>query len=67
MTEDDPIKVENVYTYALALKAVKVPVEVHTYAKGGHGYGLRPGAPVTGWPALAAEWMKASGWLEKKK
>jgi len=28
------------------------------YAKGGHGYGLRPGPnPVTKWPALAARWL----------
>ena len=67
MTEDDPIKVENVYAYALALKAVKVPAEVHTYATGGHGYGLRPsGNPVsTAWPKRAGEWMEAMEWLKK--
>lgn len=65
MTEDDPIKVENAYAYALACKAAKVPVEVHTFAKGGHGYGLRPTEnPVTKWPALATEWMKTLGWIK---
>ncbi len=62
MTQDDGIKVENAYTYALALKNVKVPVEVHTFSKGGHGYGLRPSEnPVSKWPALATEWMKTLG------
>lgn len=67
MTQDDPIGIENVYTYATALKKVKVPCEVHVYATGGHGYGLRPGDhPVsTAWPTLAGEWMKNKGWLRK--
>lgn len=66
-TQDDPIKVENAYTYALACKAAKVPCEVHVYAKGGHGYGLRPGAnPVsTDWPKRVEAWMEANGWLKK--
>ena len=68
MTEDDPIHVENVYAYALALKNAKVKAEVHTYPTGGHGYGLRPSAnPVsTAWPRLAGEWMKAQGWLKRE-
>jgi acetyl esterase/lipase len=67
MTQDDPIKIENAYAYALALKAAKVPAELHVYAAGGHGYGLRAGKnPVsTAWPQRAAEWMGAMGWLKK--
>src|SRR3954447_13761910 len=67
MAQDDPIKVENAYTYALALKAAKVPCEVHTYAKGGHGYGLRPSEnpASTDWPKRVEAWMGASGWLKK--
>jgi acetyl esterase/lipase len=64
-TQDDGVKVENAYTYALALKNAKVPVEVHLFAKGGHGYGLRQTEnAVTKWPALAGEWMKSMGWLK---
>ena len=67
MTEDDGIKVETVYTYALALKANKVPAEVHTYPTGGHGYGLRPsGNLVSTWPARAADWLKSQGLLEQR-
>ncbi|HYG74262.1 MAG TPA: alpha/beta hydrolase [Planctomycetota bacterium] len=67
MTQDDGIKVENVMTYGLALKAVKVPYELHTYPKGGHGYGLRPSENnVSHWPARCAEWMKSQGFLDKK-
>lgn len=44
---------------ATALRDAKVPVEMHLLAKGGHGYGLRPGN-VAGetWPKLAEIWLK---------
>ena len=46
--EDDPVHVENSTVYFLALKNAKVPAELHLYAQGGHGYGLRRTAlPVT--------------------
>jgi acetyl esterase/lipase len=67
MTEDDQIGIENVFTYSLALKASKVPVEAHIYPKGGHGYGLRPsGNAVSTWPQRAAEWMASQGLLKAK-
>jgi acetyl esterase/lipase len=60
-TEDDPVRVENVLAYFIALKAVHVPAELHVYASGGHGYGLRPtDMPVTRWPKLAEEWLSTN-------
>jgi acetyl esterase/lipase len=59
-TTDDPINPESSVAMYLALKHAKVSVEMHLYAKGGHGYGLRPTEkPVTTWPARCADWMKA--------
>jgi acetyl esterase/lipase len=56
--EDDPVHVENAVVYFTQLKAAKVPAELHIYAQGGHGYGLRPTAlPVTGWPQLVKTWL----------
>ncbi len=56
--EDDPVHVENATAYFLALKNAKVPAELHIYAAGGHGYGLRRTAlPVTTWPASVIVWM----------
>lgn len=67
MAADDPVRVENVLGYSLALKQAKVPVELHVYPTGGHGYGLRPTKEaVTGWPNLAAQWMQGRGWLERR-
>jgi acetyl esterase/lipase len=64
MTQDDPVNVENVLRYSLALKQAKVPFELHVYPKGGHGYGLRrTDNPLTAWPDRAAEWMKSRGLL----
>ncbi|HET8826879.1 MAG TPA: alpha/beta hydrolase [Terriglobales bacterium] len=57
--EDDPVHVENSLLYYRALKDAGVPAEMHLYAKGGHGYGLRPTAlPVTHWEDLAATWLQ---------
>lgn len=56
--EDDPVHVENSTVYFLALKQAKVPAELHLYAKGGHGYGLRhTELPVTSWPQLVEGWL----------
>jgi acetyl esterase/lipase len=60
--EDDPVHVENATVYFLALKAAGVPAELHVYAKGGHGYGLRrTQLPVTGWPDRVDEWLATIG------
>jgi acetyl esterase/lipase len=57
--EDDPVHVENATVYFLALKNAKIPAELHIYAEGGHGYGLRRTAlPVTAWPGLLETWLR---------
>jgi len=56
--EDDGVHVENATAYFLALKNAKVPAEMHLYAQGGHGYGLRrTEMPVTAWPELVKTWL----------
>jgi len=63
--EDD--KVDDVgqsIAYYIALKDAGVPVEMHLYAQGGHGFGLRPTAlPVGGWPVLVEQWLHTVGVL----
>jgi len=57
--EDDPVHVENAVSYFLALKKAHIPAELHVFAEGGHGYGLRPTAlPITGWPRSAEAWLR---------
>lgn len=50
----------------LELQRMKVPVEMHSFAKGGHGYGITKarGTPPGTWPELAAAWMKTVGVVE---
>ena len=60
--EDDPVHVENSTVYFLALKNAHVPAELHIYASGGHGYGLRrTELPITGWPKLVETWLGTIG------
>jgi acetyl esterase/lipase len=57
--EDDPVHVENAVVYFMQLKKAGVSAELHVFAQGGHGYGLRPTElPVTHWPKLVETWMR---------
>lgn len=62
-TEDDPVGAENSMQYASALHTAGVPVELHLYATGGHGYGMRSavGEVATAWPRLALRWLTGRG------
>jgi acetyl esterase/lipase len=63
--EDDTVHVENAVQYFMALKNAGVPAEMHIYAKGGHGYGLRKTElPVTRWPELVDVWLKTIGMVQ---
>jgi acetyl esterase/lipase len=66
-TEDDGVRMENSLFYYLALKQAHVPAEMHLYADGGHGYGLRHSEhAVSHWPARAEEWLRGRGILTRK-
>jgi acetyl esterase/lipase len=61
--EDDPIDtVKNSLVYYAALRKAGVTVEMHLYAHGGHGFGLRRTKfPITGWPQLVETWLETIG------
>ena len=61
--EDDNVdRVEDSLSYYAALKKVGVPVEMHLYAQGGHGFGLRrTKLPATRWPQLVETWLGTIG------
>ena len=62
---DDRVSPENSTTMFLALKRAGVPAELHIYASGGHGFGLRPtGKPAATWPKRCEEWWHAIGILK---
>jgi acetyl esterase/lipase len=61
---NDGVKADNSVQLFLALRRAGVPAELHVYATGGHGFGLRPSEnPCSTWPARCAEWMRVSGLL----
>ncbi|WKN44203.1 alpha/beta hydrolase [Tunicatimonas pelagia] len=63
-TADDGIGVENSLLYYLKLKQAGVPAEMHLYATGGHGYGLRSiESNVSTWPIQAERWLQTIGVL----
>lgn len=63
--EDDHVdRVEDSLSYYIALKKVGVPVEMHLYAQGCHGFGLRRTKyPATDWPSLVAKWLTTIGMI----
>lgn len=61
--DDATVPVENSIRLHAALKAAKVPVEMHLFEKGGHGFGLRgtKDMPVAVWPQLYLAWARSHG------
>jgi acetyl esterase/lipase len=48
----------------LALKRAGVPAELHVYAQGGHGFGVRKSAlPCSVWTDRFASWLQSQGML----
>ena len=63
---DDAVPVEGCLFLMQALKREGVASELHIYAQGGHGYGLRKtNSPVTTWNHRCADWMQSQGWLQR--
>jgi acetyl esterase/lipase len=51
-------------SYYAALLEAKVPVEFHSYAEGGHAFGLRRTRyPATAWPQLVEIWLHTIGMI----
>jgi acetyl esterase/lipase len=57
--QDDPVTALSSLTFATHLQKLGVPVELHLYREGGHGYGLRRTEfPVTRWTEPANDWLE---------
>lgn len=60
---DDPISpVDNSYLMNKALKSANIPVEMHIFKTGGHGWGLgKKNSEVSAWPNLFKTWVQNNG------
>jgi acetyl esterase/lipase len=58
--DDTVVPVENSLMLHAALRAAKVPVEMHLFAHGGHGFGIAGvrGKPAAIWPDLFLAWAR---------
>jgi len=62
--EDTVVPVQNALQFFQALHAAGVSVEMHLFARGGHGFGMRPEeVPGDEWPLLCEAWLRTNGWL----
>lgn len=57
--DDHGVVPENSIRYYLALKENKVPAEMHIFAHGGHGFGMRKNnIPTDNWVNLFIDWLQ---------
>ena len=61
--DDKAVPVENSMLYYQACRQHGVPVEMHLYPTGGHGYALRTAkfGSLNSWPASCRAWLKSLG------
>lgn len=62
-TDDKAVPVENSINYYLALRQNKIPVEMHIYENGGHGFGLGIQETNINWPKACEKWLAANGYF----
>ena len=63
-SDDKLAGAENSAVMYLALKRAGVPSELHVYAQGGHGFGVRKkGRPADAWTESCLSWLRGQGLL----
>ena len=61
-SDDTAVPPENSIRFFKSLLQAGVPAELHSFEKGGHGFGIRrTQGPNTLWPQLLSNWMEARG------
>lgn len=67
---DDPsVPVDNSLVMFNTLRAHNVPTELHLFAEGKHGFGIRgaKGLPAAEWPQLAMNWIASLAEMNKSR
>ena len=63
--DDKTVKVQNSLRFYEACLRRGVPVEMHLYPKGGHGFGMNNKTTKDNWVERLQNWFDANGWLVK--
>jgi len=63
--DDRTVKVQNSLRFYEACLHHKVPVEMHLYPQGGHGFGMNNKTTKDNWTDRLQNWLDANGWLKK--
>jgi acetyl esterase/lipase len=64
LANDDELAVEPCLALYRAWRTASHPVELHIYAQGGHGFGMRKqGFPADHWIESFGEWLRIQGFL----
>ena len=63
--DDNFVPPENTLVLFAALRAAQVPVEMHLFERGGHGFAIRgaAGLPAAAWPDLLLKWGASRGYF----
>lgn len=64
-SDDNTVPVMNSVTFYDALLKYKIPVEMHLYKSGGHGFGMQNPTTNDKWMNRCKNWMQSMGWLGK--
>ena len=65
-SDDAVVPCENSLLFALACRRAGVPVELHVFEHGPHGFGLGGNDPMLStWPAACGRWLEHRGFLKK--
>jgi dipeptidyl aminopeptidase/acylaminoacyl peptidase len=59
--DDLTVSIRNSLVFYQACLQAKVPVEMHLYPKGGHGFGLHNSANADQWMDRVANWLATQG------
>jgi acetyl esterase/lipase len=66
-SDDTVAGAENSAMMYLALKQANVPAELHIYAQGGHGFGVRKSSlPCSSWTDRCVAWLQNQGMLDTR-
>ncbi|PTN07420.1 alpha/beta hydrolase [Mangrovibacterium marinum] len=63
--DDHAVVPENSIRFYRALKQFDIPAELHIYAKGGHGFGMKKlDLPTAQWPETFTQWLRVMKFID---